>query len=465
MSRTTSILLTIALSATAILMPFLYWERGLIEVESTTFVQQYLDDRGMLQKVFDPHRNDLNTYQARELSYFIDYLDARWLEVLLRGGHDIFMPLSAICASVLTVVVFLAGVRRYGMRPLIAALLLLMYLTNYVHVVTMGMLYRSAKPMLAPVVIGTAFYLAALVQNSSRETLAGSGRTGWAPVVVFALFCIMSLLDRQGFFLALTGFTVLLLNAVFAGGRRDVVAGGAAAMVAMVFYNLIGAPFIIESLNGYRPSFEYQQIPLNRLADPRSWLAAGWLLLHAASVLLGGMPIWVVAGLVLALGSWAVLPRSGVPRIATLLFAAVALGQFVMFAGMVARHPFIYTYVDHRLWYYALPFQALVLVGIVVALDLGGSEWSRTRAASLNLAIAAAVLANVAHWNGYRAAQLRSRWFPTVYEQTAALKSSLAGTHPLWYLTPEYLGLYQFTLLVSPVFRAGADAKPAGDAP
>jgi multisubunit Na+/H+ antiporter MnhC subunit len=340
-----------------------------------------------------------------------------------------------------------------------------MYLTNYVHVVTMGMLFRSAKPMLAPVVIGTAFYLAALVQNSSRETLAGSCRTGRAPVVVFVLFCIMSLLDRQGFFLALIGFSVLLLNAVFAGGRRDVVAGGAAAMAAMVFYNLIGAPFIIESLNGYRPSFEFQRIPLDRLADPRAWLAAGWLLLHAASVLLGGIPIWVVAGLVLALGSWAVLPRSGVPRKATLLCAAVALGLLVMFAGMVARHPPIYMGEDHRLWYYPLPFQALVLVGIVVALDLGGAAWSRTRAAALNLTIAAAVLANVAHWNGYRAAQLRSWWFPTVYEQTAALKSSLADSRPLWYLTPEYLGFYRFTLSVSPVFRAGADAKPAGDAP
>src|SRR5262249_40073053 len=152
-------------------------------------------------------------------------------EVLLRGGHDIFVPLSAIGASVLTVIIFLAGVRGYDMRPLTAALLLLMYLTNYVHVVTMGMLFRSAKPMLAPGVIGPAFYLSALVHGSSRETLC---RTGRAPVVIFVLFCIMSLLDRQGFFLAFIGFSVLLLNAVFAGGRRDVVAGGAAAMAAMV---------------------------------------------------------------------------------------------------------------------------------------------------------------------------------------------------------------------------------------
>src|SRR5262249_19892803 len=120
------------------MMPFWYWERGLIEIESTIYVQQYLDERGMLQKGFEPHRNRTqNTYEARELSYFVDYLDARWLEALLKGGHDIFVPLSAIGASVLTVIIFLASVRRYGMRPLTAALLLLMYFTNYVHVVTM----------------------------------------------------------------------------------------------------------------------------------------------------------------------------------------------------------------------------------------------------------------------------------------------------------------------------------------
>jgi hypothetical protein len=107
----------------------------------------------------------------------------------------------------------------------------------------------------------------------------------------------------------------------------------------------------------------------------------------------------------------------------------------------------------------------LVLVGIAVALDLGGAAWSRTQAAALNLTIAAAVLANVAHWNGYRAEQLRSWWFPTIYEQTAALKSSLADGRPLRYLRPAYLDFYRFTLSVSPVFRAGAAAKPVGDAP
>ena len=439
-------------------MPYWYWERGLIEIESTTFVQQYLDDRGMLQKVFDPHRNDLNTYQARELSYFVDYLDARWLQTLIAAGHDVFVPASAIAASVATVVVFLAGVRASGgVPPLTAALLLLMYLTNYVHVVTMGMLYRSAKPALAPVAMGAAFYLAALLRDSSRPTLSRSRGTVAAPATVFLLFCVMSLLDRQGFFLALIGFGVLLLDAVFWGGRRDVAAGAAAAIVAMVLYNLVGAPFIVESLNGYRPSFEYQRIPMGSLADPRLWLRAGWLLLQAASVLLGGMPVWIVACLVAGAGLWAIVRRSAVSRKATLLYAAVALGHLVMFAGMVARHPPIYAYADHRLWYYPLPFQALLLAGIAVAFGLGATGWSRARVAALNLVLAAVVVANVTQWDGYRTSQLRSRWFPTVYEQSDALKSSLADTRPAWYLTPEYRAFYQFCLSVSPVFRARAD--------
>ena len=91
--------MAIALIVAAVVAPFWYWDGGLIEIEATQFVQNYLADRPVLAHVFDPRRNDINTYQARELSYFIDYLDAQVFRHLMHWDLALFIPLSAIVAS------------------------------------------------------------------------------------------------------------------------------------------------------------------------------------------------------------------------------------------------------------------------------------------------------------------------------------------------------------------------------
>ena len=60
----------------ALVLPAVVWDDGCIEREALTFIRQYLADRPVLEKVFDPHANDLGTYQARELSYALDLVDA-----------------------------------------------------------------------------------------------------------------------------------------------------------------------------------------------------------------------------------------------------------------------------------------------------------------------------------------------------------------------------------------------------
>ena len=179
------------------LAPFWFWKGGVLELEVLHFIGRYLDERSMLRKIFDPYTNDFRTYQAREFSYFIDYIDAHVFRQLLRWDVTIFIPLSAIVATLLTIGVFLYALRKYpGLTPVTGSLLLLVYMSNYIHLVTMGVFYRSTKPLLAPVLMGTAFYLAALFNSGARR---------WTPFAIFGLFCLMSLLDRQGYFYALVG--------------------------------------------------------------------------------------------------------------------------------------------------------------------------------------------------------------------------------------------------------------------
>src|SRR5688572_8753027 len=87
-------------------LPLAFWDGGLIERESTFFVHQYTDGRPVLQTIFDPHANDIGTYQARELSYFFDWIDAQVLIAAVSRGLVVLAPVSGVLAGVLTVVIF-----------------------------------------------------------------------------------------------------------------------------------------------------------------------------------------------------------------------------------------------------------------------------------------------------------------------------------------------------------------------
>jgi hypothetical protein len=480
-ARRLPLVATWVLIAAAMLAPAWYWRGGLIEIEALQFVRQYLDDRrGVIEKVFDPNGNDLGTYQARELSYFFDYLDAQIFEQLLVQGRVFFVPASVFLASLLTVAAFVLAHREASRRlGLGAALLLLVYLSNYVYLVTMGMHYRSTKPLLAPVVMGTAFYLVTLV--TARRGTAASAPGRLAPMLVFCLLSVMSLLDRQGFFYAVVGTGVLLFSALFAGGSRKVVIAAVAAIAVMVVYNLIVAPAIIQRASGYLPSFEYQRLPFSQLfAEPAIWWRGTELLLLAGQVLAGSLPrlgfVVLIGAMVfaatrsararqvgdIAAAGGSPMTRGWTPMKVAVLFALVAAALIVMSAAMVARHPPIYDFVDHRLWYYPLPFQAL-LIGLTSALLMRLSpEWSRRRVAIVNVLLAAAIVANVSKWDDHRRTQLASRWFPMVHQQSEALKASLAAGRPSLSLRPEYADFYTLCLERSPVLRERAERARSG---
>lgn len=470
------LLLAQLLVVSVIVAPYWYWDGGLLELEATNFIQQYLDSRGLLQKIFDPHANDLGTYQARELSYFVDYLDARVFRLLIAGGHVVFVPASALLSSLLTVIIFFRSARRYtALGALTATLLLLLYLTNYVHIVTMGMFYRSTKPVLAPLLMGTTFYIMSLI-GVNAQTAASAPVAKRAPLIVFALLSGMSLLDRQGFFYALLGSAVLICHAVLARGRRDVPLAAVAAVAFAGLYDLVLAPLIVESVNAYVPSFDYQRLPLTILwRDPGHFVRGGELLAQAAALLMGGVPIWMgvaLFSLVLLLAlrrrnqppgalahgaSWAHSSRTNAKII--LVIAMVTVALVFMSAAMIARHPPVYDEYDHRIWYYPLPFQALLIAVLVPLLSDIASRWN-SRMALVNLLLVAGLVSNVLHWSDYARRQRQSPWFSTVYTQTYLLKLSLQAGRP--YLVHEsYLDFYRFCLKVSPPLRARAERAPS----
>jgi hypothetical protein len=434
-----------ALIAAAIVSPFWFWKGGVLELEVLQFIRQYLDGRSVLQKVFDPYRNDFGTYQARELSYFIDYIDAHVFERLMRLHVTSFIPLSAVVASILAVSVFFFAARRYKHVPaLTASLLLLMYVANYTHLVTMGMFYRSTKPLLAGVLMATVFYIASLLDDSpglppsrkasaDHRSISDGGKARGSIVTIFGLFCLMSLLDRQGFFYAIVGTVVLAGHAFLA--RRDwkPAAAGAAAVVVMFVEDVWLGPLIVEAVNHYVPTLSYQQVSREPLLHLTPYRQSIELLTEAVNLLVGSTSTWIACGLlalVCAAGVW----RSG-ETLTTRARAGgavlVVLGsQVVMFAAMIVRHPPLYEWLDHRYWYYTLPAQALIVALVIILLNRAVAGWASWKMTVVNVVLVLAILGNVAHWTFYRDRMLTSRWFSRVYPQTEILKSSIASGQP-----------------------------------
>jgi hypothetical protein len=159
-----------------------------VEEEALGFLRNYWGDRTVLQRVFDPRGYDF--YQARELSYAIDFLDAQWIRLVLARGWLWFIPPSALAASLAVVLAWGVFLPRAmpDLDRVTAWCLLLVYLSNFAVLSTMGLLYRSAKPLVALLLVVLLFAL--------QGTPPAPGRPEERPTWVYAL-CSMSLLDGR----------------------------------------------------------------------------------------------------------------------------------------------------------------------------------------------------------------------------------------------------------------------------
>jgi hypothetical protein len=459
--------LRLALATALLLAPALFWRGGVLEEETIVFVGHYLDERPVLEKVFDPHGNDFDTYQARELSYVFDFLDAQWLKALFRSGIVLFIPPSAILAAVLTWVVFARGSARAfpGLPAPTRSLVLLVLVTNYVFLTTMGLFYRATKPMLTPFLLGLLFFLWTRLGRDSKPKAAARDFG-----VVFGLGVLTSAFDRQGFFYV--AVLAVALGVVWAFRRQGaaLLLGALGAAAASAAYNYALGPLVIHAVNGYWPRFNYQRMPVRKLLDPTFYAKAIELLPEYTATLCGGFPTGLFGLLAVAAAmAWLRLrrktragdaPPAGATRLAVLLLALFLASQIFMFAAMIMRYPMVYDWADHRLWYFPWPFQAILAFGLLAVL---ADVWPRTGPRGhrfLDLALLLLVVANVAQWPRHREISLHSAWFPKIHAQTERLVASLHDGKADPGLYGAYREFLHFIWDRSPAFRSRISAEP-----
>jgi hypothetical protein len=433
-----SLLPAAGLALIATVFVALFWDGGTLETETISFITHYTSNQPALKKIFDPHTNDFNTYQARELSYFFDYLDAHlYQSITARIDASFLIPVSALVTPLAFAIVFARGIRRTApnLDAVTAALLLACFFSCFVFIATLGLFYRSGKPFLAVTLLAFLFHLRHVQQcRPAGERISGSRRSR-AAIMAFTLALVAGLLDRQGFFYVLVACGILFIHFLFNRQLADVLIACVIAAAVLELYNRGIAPWLILKLNGYSPNFSYQVISLKSV--PVHAGSALHLLASNVSALLGGFAP-VTLG---CLGAFAIVVSRGRrgdfppvahssrfvrPAFIWILYAIlVVTAHVVMFALMIARHPYVYEWADHRHWYYPLPALAIVLFGMVVGLNAAWPSLERGARRAVQVLLAVLVIGNLASLTHYRRLMLSGPWFGPLHVQSDRLKAFL----------------------------------------
>lgn len=445
--------------------------------ENVYFIPQYLSNRTVMQKIFDPHANDNGTYQARELSYFIDYVDAKFFLFLLSFGFTLFIPLSALVSSLLIIIIYFIGARKTlpHLDLLTSGLVLLLFLTSFVYVSTMGLFYRSGKLLLAPATLALLFF-ALWADKNRRTSKARALPSGFSitrhSVATFFICVFMGLLDRQGFFYIIIACAVLLLHFILRGRLKDFLIGALTSAAFVHIYDLYIGPRIVHAVNGYWPSFEYQNILYERLiTEPSIFFKAFKILLDNAIALFGGgycvSSIFLgtaIAGLTIKLRlvlatlverdeSYSQLLKKNIKHLsvsyyAPVVYALTILGlHILMFSLMIIRHREIYDYIDHRYWYHPLSYITIIVFAIALALNRFLHLMTGKQLQIMRFLLLLIIGTNLFNLQFYKTQMLSSNWFmPYVYSQSELLKRSIRDGTANAQLTEKHRRFYSLYL-------------------
>jgi hypothetical protein len=364
-------------------------------IESGMFLHNLLSPRPLLARIFDPTGNEIVGYHARELSYFFNWIDARFIYDSTRLGYPHFFSLLHIMGISLIAgcnVVFAR--RRFGKTfTRVAVLLSALFLTAPAVFLSNNFL-RTSK-----IVAGTAlFFLLWRLTDLVSRPMANVSKERLAKLAagIGVLGSVMALCDEQGVFLLTLclGFAVIVCASRPRGKRFEsaCVAGAIFASLALyACYDLYWGPKIIAAFGNDPAVYHYQKVNVAAaLADGPNLKEAWGLLMDALGFQFGSLDfithaasgnraasfypfssaiaLALLAGLALPLLSRRGKPRELIPveafPLAGALIAAAAL--VVMFAAMIQRHPPV-LWESVRRGYYWIPCAVLLLVASTFA--------------------------------------------------------------------------------------------------
>ena len=359
--------------------------------ESSAFLQVYTaSGKSLLQMIFDPVYTDWGCYQARELSYLLDWCDVQFIKYCIFSGRAHFFSIVNASLNIVTAMVLYFGFRcwmpmlgRFG-----SVLLTLFFIVAPVN--DSVNFFRSSKPAvsLCVAVIGMAVW--SLIQRR-KQTLAEQ-KGMWIVLSVFLL--ISPYFDRQGLFFVSSfcmacGAFLLLLSLkppfdfwnVSESDRYRIfwlMIISAVSVAIATLYNLVICPELIYHFNGYYPSFLYQNMGSEAsVSAVFNWEGGLHFVLNNIGFSFFRLPGWksTVIGAVFVL-LWLlfcyIIARKNV--VAWLLFLTVAgtCTSIVVLANIMAtRHPAILRPDVIISGYFQPSFVALIII-FAITFEMSG---------------------------------------------------------------------------------------------
>jgi hypothetical protein len=354
---------------------------GMLHPEVYLYLPYHLDEqRALLTRVFDVFHADTGAYSARELSYFFDLLDAHFIAWSIDHGRPHFLSAChyVFCGGAAALMWWFARHRLLHSRAHAALLVAIFLMTPMVFLG--GGYFRSAKSGVAVSLLTCA----CCVAPAFSRKITGVSVAAW--LGTFFATLMMGLFDRQGVFLGMLLALVLFVHAVVARDRSRVIwfAAPALALVLLQSYNRAIGPALIAHFEGFRPSFEFQQLPWAELwHSRRAWFDFLFygpaLMLDNLRFLLGSVPVAGAVGLLMA-AAWRLGPHwpwpARVEKIWTLaqrkwsgriMVASLPIALLTMNALMVLRVKAVVG-LDFRRVYYGLPSVAVFWIAVACAI-------------------------------------------------------------------------------------------------
>jgi hypothetical protein len=358
--------------------------RGYLQVEADLYLVDHLSDRPFLSKVICPHLNDATAYQARELSYVLDYLDAHFIYLCTKLQEPHFLSVTSyVLLFVLSMAHWTRSVHHLKVDPLSVLLCLLLFWTAPC-IFFSGVYVRSAKPATSLFVLLLAWLVIVALRGNSEEVPGGKQPLRsflWIKAFVLTLLACLS--DQQGGILAALIASTLLVLIIFVRPAHAWILFSAIAtalLVHSIHFHFVG-PWLTPRATGFEVSFKYAKLPLWRLSySPyyfvTFYLAEGvTLALDTFRFFFGDIPR-VLGAFALACFALAFSKANPVlkghrtrvsrpaPKWLWLLLFCTWVGSWVaMNILMVLRHPPLH-WPDVRVTaYYWIPASVLLLVG------------------------------------------------------------------------------------------------------
>jgi hypothetical protein len=232
---------------------------GMIHPECTVYLPKYLSERCLLNKLYDSKLFDQDGYQARELSYFFDFIDSKFIALSVSFGYPHFYSLTHYVFSILIgLIIWQFSVRELTLKPLLGAGMVVLFWTT--PCVFFFSYFRSAKIGVALAVTVLFFVIYRILRRDLHDKEHPFPPTTW--LLCFAVAWCAARFDPQGFFLVVVIFAFLSLwfSAFPSKNILKLLLAFGASIILSVLYKYQIAPMLTFHLNHYWPNFTYQQI-------------------------------------------------------------------------------------------------------------------------------------------------------------------------------------------------------------